>query len=282
MFYIKLTDTKDLTITVREPIYRGENLHEKVIYLLPKTIGDIDVLSSYVYLNYIRPDGTPDIVILDRMEGLYNGMYLQYTFPITKKFTQFPGEVCTWLQIYTGDPSNPIVEKSGECMMHVLESKCIDQYTCDYQMTAIYQLHKTVEENIEKTEEAIRSKADNLMLTEDEKYIQLTANGNPIGDKISTSIFGCSDCVHVKSVEVDEDGNLLVAFSDGTVKNIGKVVGDVISGIYIPDISEDGVMTMTLSNDVGEESYSWDINPCNDWQEIEGVEGESSYVWEEI
>ena len=53
-------------------------------------------------------------------------------------------------------------------------------------------------------------------------------------------------------------------------------------GIYVPDVSSDGILTMTLNEEPGEPSYSWDINPSNDWNEIQQVEPESDYVWEEL
>lgn len=145
MFYIKLDENMDLVITVREPLYRGDNLNRKIIYLLPLTIGDIDVKSAYVYLNYVRADGVADVVILEREDELYNESYYQYTFPVNCKLTKFPGEVCTWMQIYTGSTSNPVVQKTGECILQIQESKDIDNYLCDHQLTAIYQLQKKIE-----------------------------------------------------------------------------------------------------------------------------------------
>lgn len=60
MFYIKLDENMDLVTTVREPLFRGDNLNRKLVYLIPLTVGDIDMLTAYVYLNYIRADGEPD------------------------------------------------------------------------------------------------------------------------------------------------------------------------------------------------------------------------------
>lgn len=145
MFYIKLDDSMNLVITAREPLFRGDNLNRKIVYLMPLTVGDIDMLTAYVYLNYIRADGVADVVVLERMEEMYNEDYYQYTFPVTCKLTKYPGEVCTWMQIYTGTPSNPNIQKTGECMLQIQESKNIDNYLCDHQVTAIYQLQKQLE-----------------------------------------------------------------------------------------------------------------------------------------
>lgn len=189
--YIKLDESMSLVITVNDSIYRGDNLNRKIIYLIPLTVGEIDMLTANVYLSYIRADGVPDVVILERMEDKYKELYYQYTIPVTCKLTKYPGEICTWLQIYSGTPSNPTISKSGECMLYVQESKNMDDYLCDHQMTALYQLQKAMEsevaeldEDIAKMNEDIAKKADDIMYDDDGNYIQLKANGTPIGSQI--------------------------------------------------------------------------------------------------
>ena len=147
MFYIKLDENIDLVITVKETLYRGDNLNRKIVYLLPLTVGDIDVSTAYVYLNYVREDGAADVVMLERLAEKYNESYYQYTFPVTSKLTRCAGDVCTWMQIYTGTPDNPTIQKTGECMLQIEESKNIDDYLCDHQVTAIYKMQKQLEEN---------------------------------------------------------------------------------------------------------------------------------------
>lgn len=61
MIYIKLDDSMNLVITVNEPIYRGDNLNQKIIYLIPLQVGEIDMLTATPYLSYIRADGVADI-----------------------------------------------------------------------------------------------------------------------------------------------------------------------------------------------------------------------------
>ena len=70
--YIKLDEQMQLTVTVREPLYRGDNLNRKLIYLAPMQIGEIDLASAALYLSYIRADGVADIVCLERGDEQYN------------------------------------------------------------------------------------------------------------------------------------------------------------------------------------------------------------------
>lgn len=146
MIYIKLDTDNALLITVSGAIYRGDNLNQKVIFLIPAEVGEIDVLSATVYLTYIRADGVPDIVALERDEEMYNSEYYQFRFPVKNKLTKCSGEVCMWLQIVSGTPSNMVIAKSGECVLQIQDSKNLDDYVCDHQLTAIYELQQTVSE----------------------------------------------------------------------------------------------------------------------------------------
>lgn len=82
MFYIKLDENMDLIITAKTPIYRGDNLNQKIVYLIPTQVEEIDMASATVYLLYIRADGVADVVSLEPMEEKYNETYFQYTFPL--------------------------------------------------------------------------------------------------------------------------------------------------------------------------------------------------------
>ena len=192
--YIKLDDSMNLVITANDPLYRGDNLNRKVIYLIPLTVGEIDILTANIYLNYIRADGTPDVVILERTEEKYKEAYYQYTIPVTCKLTKYAGEVCTWLQIYAGTPSNPITSKSGECMLYILESKNMDDYLCDHQLTALYQIHKAVQDKLVDVDEGVAhmteelaKKADNLTYDEETRKLQLISGEEklPLGDAVT-------------------------------------------------------------------------------------------------
>lgn len=290
MFYIKLDESMNLVITMNEPIYRGDNLKQKITYLIPKTVGEIDMLTAYVYLNYIRADGTPDVVVLERGDEAYNENYFQYTFPIKCTLTRYAGEVCTWLQIYSGTPSAPTVAKSGECVLQISDSKNMDDFICDRQVTALYQLHKMMNTGFERVEESISAveaiaaaKADNIVFNSEDSTIQLIADGAPIGDRIVVS---ASTGTGIEDMRISVDGELLVFFNDGNIKNLGKVVGDD-GMIYVPHIDEHKILTFTLETEPGEIPDPVDLNPNDEWSDMgdgdmESSGGVSTYVWEDM
>lgn len=185
MFYIKLENNMDLVITQREPIYRGDNLNQKIRYLIPETVGEIDVLGAAVYLSCVRADGTADIHALTRLEDMYNGMYYQYVLPVDAKMTRYAGEVCTWLQIMSGPVCAPVVAKSGECILRVQESKDLDDYLGDRQIAAIYEMSQR-----------LANKADDLIADNERQTLQLSADGKPIGKEVDMSKLSGGDIIH--------------------------------------------------------------------------------------
>ena len=93
--YIKLDEDMNLVVTQREPIYRGDNLNRKIIYLVPLSVGEIDPQTAIFYLSYIRPDGVADVIALERMEDKYNESYYQFTFPdmVNLKVTKYASDL---------------------------------------------------------------------------------------------------------------------------------------------------------------------------------------------
>jgi hypothetical protein len=121
------------------------------------------------------------------------------------------------------------------------------------------------------------TKADNLYYDADGQFIQLTANGQPIGDRIAwVDGGGCA----VVDVKIDENNDLIVTLSDGRVINAGRVAGG--TGVtFIPHVSDDYILSWT--NDGGLENPApVDLYPHDEWSNVpeEGIESE--YEWEFI
>ena len=209
MFYIKLDESMNLVVTVNEPLYRGDNLNRKITYLVPKTVGEIDMLTASIFLTFVRADGVPDIVILERQEEPYNDSYYQYVFPVTCKLTMFPGEVCTWMQIFAGTPSNPTISKSGECMLYIQNSKDSDDYISDQKITAMYQLYAKLNEQGEKLDdvsEELATKADGLVYDAEEESLMLTSDGEEVGAPVDVSdMVNKDDVIHFDSGDAPAD-----------------------------------------------------------------------------
>lgn len=307
--YIKLDNNMNLGITVNEPIYRGDRLYNKIIFLIPITVGDIDMLAATVYLSYIRADGTADIALLVRMDEKYNESYYQYTLPITSTMTRYAGEICSWIQIYAGSARNPMVAKSGECILRILDSKNMDEYISDRNLRLIYEMQRYMEdrveqaemalnERIDKTDEIVAAKADNIKFNVEDSTIQLVSTievkdeeGNPTGEfeqmPLGDPIFVRADTSRgIADMYINESGELVVTFEDDTTQNLGVVVGRDGS-VYVPHVDEHKILTFTIENEALEVPDPVDLNPSDEWSNIgdTGIDypgGKTEYVWENI
>ena len=118
---------------------------------------------------------------------------------------------------------------------------------------------------------------DDIYYDEEGGYIQLVANGEPIGNVVELpdgSTCSITDC------KVNEDGHLIVTLSDGRVIDAGYV-GATDGVTFVPHISDDLILSWT--NDGGlENPEPVDLNPFDEWTEIDGAESDSDYTWEQL
>ena len=309
MLYIKLDESMNLVITKNEPIYRGDHMNQKITYLIPIMVGDIDMLTATVYLSFVRADGTADIALLVREEEPYNERYYQYHLPVTTTLSRFPGEICTFLQIFSGPPRHPIIAKSGECMLRVMDSKNMDEYITDRNLRMVYEMQRymedkvekveaTLTERIDKTDEAVAANADNIVFDPEDSTIQLVSTvevkdeeGNPTGEyekiPLGDRIFVRADTARgILNMEINELGELIVTFEDETTQNIGVVTGED-GAVYVPHVDEHKVLTFTIESESGEVPDPVDLNPNDEWSDMgdgsmESPGGVTTYVWEDM
>ncbi len=295
MFYIKLDDQNDLVITAREPIFRGDSLNHKIIFLIPHKVGELDTLASTIYLTYIRADETADVVLLERMPQDYNESYYQYTFPVDCSMTRYPGELVMFLQVFSGPYNNPSISKSGECYLQVMASTNMDEYISDRSLSLIAQMQQYMDNKVEKTEtvlneridetdEVLTSKADNIVFNAENGTIQLVSTvsvedeyGNDMGVEqiaIGDPIVIYDDTARgLINMEINESGDLIATFSDMSTQNLGRVVGKD-GAVYIPHVDENKVLTFTIESTPSSAVLQpMDINPNDEWQDISAATG---------
>lgn len=310
MIYIKLDEQMNLRITVNEPIYRGDHMSKKITYLIPETVGCIQMESAAVYLSYIRADGTADIALLKRMDEMYKEKYYQYVLPVTTTLSRFPGEICTWLQIYSGPAHKPVIAKSGECMLNIMASTNMDDYISDRNLSLIYDMQRHMEDKVEKAEEdlnakidetnkalenGLNGKADGILFNEEDSTIQLYATvlhlDEETGEETTEQIL-LGEPIFVRAdknssvivnVEINEDGELVATLESGETMNLGSVMGKD-GKVYVPHVDERKVLTFTIEDEPGEVPEPVDLNPADEWSGIggDGEEVVTEYVWESI
>lgn len=282
MYTILLNDTNELITSVKERIMQRSKLVDSLHFLVEPTYKSIDMSGFTAMLEYILPVSREyHSEILVKSDSLYKEK-LEYKLPFDTCLTKEAGNIeiqLTFVKVsLDADGKNTQqVRKTSPTTIKILPISAWSDIVADNALGAIDQRLIQAEAMIQAASEMAdyfdSTKADNIVYNEEDNYIQLTANGNPIGDKITLKSTG----TNVISIQVNENGELIVNYSDGTSKNIGKVGGVSCTGVYIPSYSADGILTFTLSDKVGEPSYEFDIDKSNDWNPV-GDE-KTTYIW---
>lgn len=289
MYTILLNESNELITTVKERIMQRSKLVDNLHFLVDPDYKGIDMSDFTVTMEYILPVSreykTENLV---KSDELYKDK-LEYKLPFDTCLTKEAGKIevqltFTKVELDADGASKQMVRKTSPAMITIVPISAWSDIIADSALSALDQRLIMVDAMINAANEFNQylddTKADNIYYDKDGKYIQLTANGQPIGDQIEIGNIG----TNIISIQVDDEGNLIVNYSDGKSENIGKIGGcdSCPGGVYIPSYSEDGILTFTLKDKVEGSKYEFDINEKNDWHEISSPETSSSYIWEAL
>lgn len=287
MYTLLVNNDNEIITTVRERIMQRSKLVDSLHILVEPIYKEFDMSTFVVLCEYLSPVSREyNTEILVQSEELYKGM-LEFKFPFDTKMTKEAGKIelqLTFLKVEMDEMGNSIqrVRKTTPAMITVVPVAAWSNAIVDSNLTALDQRLIMAEQLIMAANDTLSvlemTKADNIVYDEEVRTLQLTSNGQPIGDKISLTGIGSG----ITSIQVDDENNLIIEYADGRQEVVGKVDGGSCAGIYIPSHSNDGMLTFTLSKEAGEPQYVFDIDKTNNWSEISSPEQNSNYVWEQI
>jgi len=114
---IKMTDKKDLLITVLTTIFCGENNADLITFMIPAVYEGQDMAECSVEMSYIRPDGVGADERLQASADLYKG-YLQYGTMVDTHLAAASGIAVLWLTFT--DKDDNVILKTNEVNIHIL------------------------------------------------------------------------------------------------------------------------------------------------------------------
>lgn len=287
MYTILLNETNELITSVKERIMQRSKLVDSLHFLVDPIYKGIDMSDFTVMLEYLLPISREyKTEILVKSEALYKDK-LEYKLPLDTNLTKEHGNVelqLTLIKVELDAEGNSIqrVRKTSPSVLTVLPISAWSDIIADSALTALDQRLIQTQAMVQAAEEMANYldmiKADNIVYDTETQSLQLTANGQLIGNAVNIGYVGTS----VVSIEVDESGNMIINYSNGNSENIGQVGSGSCVGVYVPSLSDDGIMTFTLKDEAEEPIYEFDIDQSNDWNEIDGVENSSTFVWEPL
>ena len=253
MYTILLNETNELTTSVRERIMQRSKLVDALHFLVDPTYKGIDMSDFTVLMEYILPVSREyKTEILVKSDALYKEK-LEYKLPMDTNLTREAGKVevqLTFIKVALDPDGNAIqqVRKTSPTTITIVPISAWSDLIADSALTALDQRLIQVDAAIAAANDMNNylsmTKADNIVLNKDTNTIQLTSNGMPIGN----------------AVERDREG-------------LGE------SGIYVPNVTDDNMLTFTLQDTPGDKYLEFDIDHSNNWNPTE-EEATSNYLWE--
>ena len=305
MYAIKMETDHSLTTTVHSTIYQGDKNDDTLVFVIPQAVDEVNMANCTVLLRYILPNGTGRSEELMMYPIPHNRDYLQFRLSVSSRFTEQPGHIELWLTAVNFN--DDVVFHTGTAEIEITQHINIDDYMPPESLDQLDKLSERVNRlesgrvnNLRYDEEndtlqllangvpvgdcidvsGWENKADNIVFHEEDSTIQLTANGEPIGERIFVST---RTGKLVKAMAISSNGNLIVTYDDGTVENLGHVVGKD-GAVYIPNVDERKVLSFTIGDKPGAIPDPVDLNPGGEWSGISGnpTMADTDYVWGKI
>ena len=287
MYTLLINENNEIVTTVKERIMQRSKLVDDLHFLMNPMYKGIDMSDFTVMMEYLMPLSREyKTEILVKSDALYKGQ-IEYKLPFDTCLTKDHGDIevqLTFVKVSLDEDGNSKqqVRKAGPASIKIVPISAWSDIIADSALTALDQRLIQVDAMLNAANEFNQylydNKADNIRYNKDDNTIQLTANGQPIGDRIAwANGGGCS----VVDVKIDENSDLIVTLSDGRIINAGHIDGG--AGVtFVPHVSEDYILSWT--NDGGlENPKPVDLYPHDEWVELNnGPETPTEYEWEFI
>lgn len=197
MYALKMESGKELITTVRGTIYQNEKNADTLVFLLPRKYEETDMASCTVLMRYVLPSGSGRSEEIEMDPVPYNEDYYRYRLKAASRFTKEFGSLVLWLTVVSRD--NAVVLETGETTVPVLERKNIDDFMSDADKSKI----DLMDEKIAKLQ---KEKADNLTYDKETRKLQLTADGEVIGNDVTVPADDFSSSSDDEWGDMEEDG----------------------------------------------------------------------------
>lgn len=212
MYTVLVTNENELITTVKERIMQRSKIVDTLHFLVDPIYKEIDMTDFNVMLEYVLPVSKEYCTeLLIKSDELYKDK-LEYKLPFDTDLTKEPGNIEVQLTFTKADldvegRSLQYVRKTSPTNITIVPISAWSDIIPDSALNALDSAMLEIDAKIKALEEMTGStataKADNISLDTETHEIYLTADGKPIGDRISI------DTLADTIVEVTEDEGLV-------------------------------------------------------------------------
>lgn len=196
-YTIIVGDDNSLYGSQKVKIMEKEKLFNKLWFLVAPYYNGYDMSKCTLTMRYMLPISkefkTETLVLSnERYEG-----YLKYVLPVDTNLTKECGDIglnLTFTMLDVDDNGHIVqrVRKTDNHILHITHLPNWDGFVADEALAAIDQRIIMTQAQIQRLEEMNQiiadTKADNIKYNTDTNELQLTSNGNAIGDKVTINV----------------------------------------------------------------------------------------------
>lgn len=188
MYTIIMDANKQLVTTIKQVLYQRENLVDKIQILIPQYYQNIDLSDWIAVLKYVDQANIPHAETLTKDSDIYKNR-IRFYFPVDTELTKYSGDITIRITLSKIDMNSKTqyVLHTGETTITISPLKDYYSFVPDESLEFVDQLIGNLEAKIEATEKIAEiydtKKADNI--TYEDSRLQLTSNGQRIGDAIT-------------------------------------------------------------------------------------------------
>ena len=194
MYTILVNDNNELVTTVKERIMQRSKLVDELHFLANPTYKNIDMSNFTVTMEYILPVSREyKTETLVKSSALYKGQ-LEYVLPFDTCLTKEAGKIeiqltFTKVEMDTDGKAKQMVRKAGPATVTIVPVTAWSDIIPDSALSALDQRLIMVDAMVQAANEMnyqmMNSKADDISYNEETNELQLLANGNAVGNKVT-------------------------------------------------------------------------------------------------
>ena len=246
MSTILFKENKQLVLTKDTKIRQGENAVDKIEFLVPITVNDIDMKGFSATLLFVDQANVSHMEQLvlngDTEDGLYKDNWYRYILPVTSEFTKMAGTIKMEVTLtkYVDETETSYVMHSTELEMNILTWEDYYRFAPATSLNGIDERLLQIDNEIAKMNAIAEiygnAQAVDLMLTDETLQLK-NANGEAMGTGVEILVENSIDSDNnPKDAEVNLDD--IPAGTD----NVDTIDSSLFSTTFIPEINLDALI----------------------------------------
>lgn len=202
MSTILFKENKQLVLTKDTKIRQNENAVDKLEFLIPTTINDIDMVgfsATLLFVDQANVSHMEQLVLSgDTEDGLYKDSWYRYILPVTSEFTKMAGTLKMELTLtkYVDETETSYVMHSSELEMSILTWEDYYKFVPATSLNAVDEKLLAIDNELAKMNSIAefygKSQAVDLMLTDDTLQLK-NSNGEAMGDGVEILVDTSTD-----------------------------------------------------------------------------------------